>query len=48
VKGQQGKLNGNIIFEGALMLFAKKILKLVRACRNYKLPELARFYRDAV
>jgi len=38
----------HIIFESMLMLFNHKLSKLVRACRNYSLPKLARFLRHNV
>ena len=33
-----------IIFESVLMLFTENYQKLVRACRNYNLLKLARFF----
>jgi len=47
VKGQV-KLNIDIIFESMLMLFTKKLSKLVHDCRNYSLPKLAHFFLDTV
>ena len=47
----QGKLNRHIIFESVLMLFTKKLSKLVHAGfagRNYSLSKLARFLRRSV
>ena len=44
----QGIFNMHIIFESMLMLFNHKLSKLVRACRNYSLPKLARFLRHNV
>ena len=41
---RQGKLNMHIIFESVLMLSTKKLLKLVRPCGNYSMPNLARFF----
>ena len=32
------------ISNSVLMLFTKKISKLVHACRNYSLPKLVRFW----
>jgi len=34
----------HIIFESVLMLFTKKISKLVHACWNYSLPKLRIFW----
>ena len=33
-----------ILVKSVLMLFTKKLSKLVHACRNYRLPKLARFF----
>jgi len=37
------QLNVHMIFKTVLMLFTKKISKLVHACRNYSLPKFVFF-----
>ena len=38
------KVDRHVISESVLMLSAKNLSKLVRTCRDYSLPKLARFY----